>query len=154
MIEAGLDKFAFEEASLKSSAPPSPTHPLLHPPLLVFSISVSHCRSSALLFVSGYRQVPLTIIIMCCISVCLFTCLMSCVQMSNCMCVCVCVCVFVPTLTCYGAWWTPGPVWTGGKSRPHRDSIPDRPARNQLLYRLNYPAHGQIVLGRSNDGRE
>ena len=24
-----------------------------------------------------------------------------------------------------------GPVWTGGKSRPHRDSIPDRPARNQ-----------------------
>ena len=26
------------------------------------------------------------------------------------------------------AGWTPGPVWTGGKSRPHRDSIPDRPA--------------------------
>ena len=23
----------------------------------------------------------------------------------------------------------PGQVWTGGKSRPHRDSIPDRPAR-------------------------
>jgi len=23
-----------------------------------------------------------------------------------------------------GAGWTPGPVWTGGKSRPHRDSIP------------------------------
>jgi len=22
------------------------------------------------------------------------------------------------------AGWTPGPVWTGGKSRPHRDSIP------------------------------
>ena len=22
----------------------------------------------------------------------------------------------------------PGPVWTGGKSRPHRDFIPDRPA--------------------------
>ena len=30
--------------------------------------------------------------------------------------------------------WTPGPVWTGGKSRLHRDSIPDRPARNQSLY--------------------
>ena len=29
----------------------------------------------------------------------------------------------------------PGPVWTGGKSRPHRDSIPDRPARGQSLYR-------------------
>jgi len=35
----------------------------------------------------------------------------------------------------------PGPVWTGGKSRPHRDSIPDRPARSQSLYRLNYPAY-------------
>jgi len=23
--------------------------------------------------------------------------------------------------------WAAGPVWTGGKSRPHRDSIPDRP---------------------------
>jgi len=23
------------------------------------------------------------------------------------------------------AGWTPGPVWTDGKSRPHRDSIPD-----------------------------
>ena len=39
------------------------------------------------------------------------------------------------------AGWAPGPVWTGGKSRPHRDSIPDRPARSQALYRLNYPAH-------------
>jgi len=29
----------------------------------------------------------------------------------------------------------------GGKSRPHRDSIPDRPARSQSLYRLSYPAH-------------
>jgi len=26
------------------------------------------------------------------------------------------------------AGWAPGPVWTGAKSRPHRDSIPDRPA--------------------------
>jgi len=24
------------------------------------------------------------------------------------------------------AGWAPGPVWTGGKSRPYRDSIPDR----------------------------
>ena len=37
--------------------------------------------------------------------------------------------------------WAPGPVWTGGKSRPHRDSISDRPARSQSLYRLSYPAH-------------
>jgi len=36
------------------------------------------------------------------------------------------------------AGWAPGPVWTGGKSRPHRDSIPNRPARRQSLYRLSY----------------
>jgi len=35
----------------------------------------------------------------------------------------------------------PGPVWKGGKSRPHRDSIPDRPARSQSLYRLSYRAY-------------
>ena len=40
-----------------------------------------------------------------------------------------------------GGWWTPGPDWTGGKSRPHRDSIPDRSARSQSLYRQSYPAH-------------
>ena len=28
--------------------------------------------------------------------------------------------------------------WVGGKSRPHRDSIPDRPARSPSLYRLSY----------------
>ena len=39
------------------------------------------------------------------------------------------------------AGWAPGPVWSGGKSRPHRDSIPDRPARSQSLYRLSYSAH-------------
>ena len=39
------------------------------------------------------------------------------------------------------AWWAPGPVWTGGKSRPHRDSIQDLPARSQSLYRLSYRAH-------------
>jgi len=38
--------------------------------------------------------------------------------------------------------WSPGPVWTGGKSRPHRDSIPDRQARSKSLYRLSYPARG------------
>jgi len=39
------------------------------------------------------------------------------------------------------AGWAPGPVSTGGKSRPHRDSIPDRPARSQSLYWLRYLAH-------------
>ena len=41
--------------------------------------------------------------------------------------------------------WTPGSVWAGGKSRPHRDSIPDRPARSQSLYRMSYPAHGYYI---------
>ena len=30
------------------------------------------------------------------------------------------------------AGWAPGPVWTGTKSRHHRDSIPDRPARSSV----------------------
>ena len=38
------------------------------------------------------------------------------------------------------AGWAPGPIWTGGKSRPHRNSIPGRPARSQSLYRMSYPA--------------
>jgi hypothetical protein len=45
------------------------------------------------------------------------------------------------------AGWAPGPVWMGGKSRPHRDPIPDRPAHSQSLYWLSYPAHiVQVVL--------
>ena len=32
------------------------------------------------------------------------------------------------------AGWAPGPVWMGGKSRPHWDSIPDHPAHSQSLY--------------------
>ena len=42
------------------------------------------------------------------------------------------------------AGWAPGPVWTGGKSRPHRDSIPDRPAPIQSLYWLSYPANSFV----------
>ena len=49
----------------------------------------------------------------------------------------------VPTLQ--EAGWAPGPVWTGGKSRLQRDSIPDRPARSQSLYRLSYPAHEKVL---------
>ena len=44
------------------------------------------------------------------------------------------------------AGWAPGPVWTVGRSRPHRDSIPNRPARSQSLYRLSYPARNQLFL--------
>jgi len=44
------------------------------------------------------------------------------------------------------AGWAPGPVWTDGKSHPHRDSIPDHPARSQSLYRLSYPAHNLKIM--------
>jgi len=37
------------------------------------------------------------------------------------------------------AGWAPGPVWTGRKSCPHHDSILDRPACSQSLYRLSHP---------------
>ena len=41
------------------------------------------------------------------------------------------------------AGWAPGSVWKGGKSHPHRVSIPDRPALSQSLYLLSYPAHNR-----------
>jgi len=37
------------------------------------------------------------------------------------------------------AGWAPGPVWTGGKSRPHRESIPDRPARSSVAIPTELP---------------
>jgi len=37
------------------------------------------------------------------------------------------------------AGWAPGPVWTGGKSRPHRDSIPDLPARSSVAIPTELP---------------
>jgi len=43
------------------------------------------------------------------------------------------------------AGWAPGPVWTDGKYRHHRDLIPDRPARSQSPYRLSYPAHTEVI---------
>jgi len=39
------------------------------------------------------------------------------------------------------AGWAPEPVWAGGKSRPHRDSIPDSPACSQSLYWPSYRVH-------------
>ena len=44
------------------------------------------------------------------------------------------------------AGWASRPVWTGGKSRPHRDSIPDRPVPSQSLYRLSYPTQFIIYI--------
>jgi len=45
------------------------------------------------------------------------------------------------------AGWAPGPVWTGEKSRSHRDSIPDRQARSHSLYWLSYPALFNVYRG-------
>ena len=40
-----------------------------------------------------------------------------------------------------GGWVGPRAGLDGRKISSHRDSIPDRPAGNQSLYRLSYPAH-------------
>ena len=37
--------------------------------------------------------------------------------------------------------WAPGPVRTGGKSRLHRDSIPDRPAHSSVDIPTELPTH-------------
>ena len=44
------------------------------------------------------------------------------------------------------AGWGPGPVWTGGKSRPHRDSIPDRPARSSVAIPTELPGPQQQLI--------
>ena len=44
------------------------------------------------------------------------------------------------------AGWTPGPVWTGGKSRPYQDSIPDRPARSSVAVLTELPGPRVLVL--------
>jgi len=46
------------------------------------------------------------------------------------------------------AGWAPGPVWTAGKSRPHRYSIPDRPARSRYTdwaTRPTYYGYSNII---------
>ena len=45
------------------------------------------------------------------------------------------------------AGWAPGPIWTDGKSRPHRDSILDRPARSSVAIPSELPGpHSQTIL--------
>jgi hypothetical protein len=50
------------------------------------------------------------------------------------------------------AGWAPGPVWTGGTSRPHRDLIQDRPARSSVAIPTELPGprdniHRQTFVG-------
>jgi len=42
------------------------------------------------------------------------------------------------------AGWAPGPVWTGGKSLSHRDSIPDRPARSSVAIPTELPGKHDV----------
>jgi len=37
-----------------------------------------------------------------------------------------------------GAGWAQRPIWTDGKSSPHRNSLQERPTHSQSLYRLSY----------------
>jgi len=41
--------------------------------------------------------------------------------------------------------WAPGPVCTGGKTRPHGDSIPDRPARSSITIPTVLPGPDILV---------
>ena len=63
------------------------------------------------------------------------------------------------------AAWTPGPVWTGGNSRPHRDSIPELTARSSVPIPTELPGPHvmdsnmfttglEIVSSGSEDNRE
>ena len=42
--------------------------------------------------------------------------------------------------------WAPGLVWTGGKSRPHRDMIPDRPVRSSVAIPTELPKEDPYFL--------
>ena len=44
-----------------------------------------------------------------------------------------------PVLVLQEAGWAPGPVLRGLKSRPLRDSIPDRPARSSVAVPTELP---------------
>ena len=44
------------------------------------------------------------------------------------------------------AGWAPGPVWTGGKSRPHRDTIPVRSARSSVAIPTEVPGPRSVSV--------
>jgi hypothetical protein len=45
-----------------------------------------------------------------------------------------------------GAGWAPGPVWTGGKSRPIGIRSPDQPARHTLSQNYNFHYRKAVLL--------
>ena len=44
------------------------------------------------------------------------------------------------------AGWAPGPVWTGGKSRPHLDTIPGRPALSSVTIPTELPGPQLFII--------
>ena len=40
----------------------------------------------------------------------------------------------------------PGPVWTGGKSRPRRDSVPDLPTRSSVAMPTELPGPRKLYV--------
>jgi len=48
------------------------------------------------------------------------------------------------------AVWAPGQVWTGGISRPHRNLIPDRPARTSVAIPTELPGPHCYINSASN----
>ena len=51
-----------------------------------------------------------------------------------------------PVLILQEAGWAPRLVWTGGKSRPHWDSIPDRAARSSVAIPTELPGPHNIRI--------
>ena len=51
-----------------------------------------------------------------------------------------------PALSSYTCWVIWPTLCEGRKSRPHRDSILDRPGRSQSLYRLSYRVHNIMLV--------
>jgi hypothetical protein len=51
-----------------------------------------------------------------------------------------------PGTHCTEAGLAPGPVWTGGKFRLHRDSIPDRPARSSVAIPTELPGPPKLIF--------
>ena len=52
------------------------------------------------------------------------------------------------------AGWSPGPVWTGGKFRRQRDSMPYRPPGSSVAIPTELPGPHQIVATAANPRHE
>jgi len=58
-----------------------------------------------------------------------------------------------PSTLCTGGWVAPGPVWTDGKSRPHRYSMPDRRVHSSVAIPTELPGprmFGTLIIHISN----